>query len=344
MAGKRFLKFFQAVLAQFDSLNESYPLLHKNKVPTRIRVFAMIFSTPIGCAPQSGDILIEYNPLKLKHAQKVFGVDLMQVSPWGIPYPVFHRILLFPSFVMSKRLREIYLCLVARDLILHVCKQDTRLYFYNPYSCIHFVFSGCAMSHSVFLQTNVFPLFMAKDYYCNRAIYQWYSLGKLNWVNSIPEFRMRESDGNKIVFYFTKIDSLKIDKSVLPDQIDFSEEIFLRELAEHIIQAGLVAVEIYLHYSDRESKKRFGNRYLDSCLNYNPGLDNIVKNQVSVSGSSSIGLEISSIIQDHFMLLDEKKMLKGSELISDQYLDINQGVEAISDFLIGKALEDINRG
>lgn len=307
MSIKKLRKYFR--LLGFLDFNYQYL---KNKPPSRLALIKAAFKNKSTIPLNSPKkFLLEYNANKLKAAERVFDVKLIMLNPFNISYSIIFSSLLLLIVPLGKKNREIFFCLIARYNIDCLLPEGSTLYFFNPYACIHWAFSGHSMAHRTYIHTHGYPLFDSTFYTCNKTIRDIYSIPVSNCQIVKPLHQFCNQSSRTIRFYFTKLSRIS------------PVEKYLKTLAEYAIKKSQYDSQIYLHYLDSTLYSPFDKDFLNDCIVNKKSLFNLCHKQISISGSSSVGFEISALIDEHFILYNpiqikpwQKNMVNHSNFIS----------------------------
>lgn len=274
------------------SLSSKYEYL-KRKGPSRLGLVRIILKPGLPLeADLSTRYLLEYNSNKIKVAEELFGVKLVMLNPFTVSYPFAYRLGFLLIIPFGKKYRDILFSVLVRYWIERFLPKKSLLYFYNPYACIHWAFSGCAMAHYAYIHTACYPLFQSKFYACDRTIREIYGIPENVCFEVRPPHNLTNRKLEAIKFYFTKLSR------------NYTQDLFLKSLALHAVKNSSLDVHIYLHYLDDNLEAPFDEKCLNDRVIHEKSLLDLCDNQVSISGASSVGYEVASIIETHFILYE----------------------------------------
>lgn len=273
---------------------------------------------------QSARYLLEYNPNKFSRAEDVFGVPLAMLNPYSAPYPISYRMVFLLIVPFGEKYRDILFALIVRFWVEKFLPKESLLYFVNPYACIHWVFSGHSMAHCSYIHTAAYPLFQTASYACNKTISKIYDIPDNILHDVQPQHRFNDQRSRTVRFYFTKLSR------------KFAEDCFLKALALHTIQSSYFEVQIYLHYLDSNLDSPFDEECLNDCVVHEKSMLNLCHKQISFSGISSVGYELASVVDSHFILYDPRVIKPWQKKFYrlDAFIGINDKVSDVYDRML----------
>lgn len=246
-------------------------------------------SARAGC----GRVLIDYNERKSNDAKSVWGqVDF--VNPYWLRPSFVERILIWLSLTLprhhSKTLRACAMALTVRQRL----GREVDLVVWNPYSIFHHAIIGFNDISSAYLLSPKYPIPRGKTKFIgHRVLKDIYSLKDSEFTATEPKARITSRE-KRVALYFTKL-----------SEQDPREE-RLKEFAFFLIAHG-IPTAIYLHYTDRDRAELSGLRTeLLPSVRREPSIQDISSHQISVSGVSTIGLELLSNDLGHFVCYGER--------------------------------------
>ena len=237
---------------------------------------------------ETGQVLIDYNKNKIKNAKAVWG-DVAFLNPYWLKPSLQERTLILLSFFClsptSKCFRAIGVALTTQKRL----EVGVVRLVWNPYSLFHHaVVKFCHVS-STYLLSPKYPLPKGVTTFIgHRVIGDIYQLD--DKIFTALKFQGKiSSDVQRVAIYLTKL-----------IETDPREERLL-EFAQYLLARG-INVAIYLHYTDRtrESFSELSPLLADRVRREN-SVEDLSAQQISLSGVSTIGLELLSGDVAHFV-------------------------------------------
>jgi len=237
-------------------------------------------------------LLIDYNERKLADASEVWG-DVAFLNPYWLRPTLIERILLGISLFLpantSTPLRAMAIAITVKKRV----SKDAKRVAWNPYSVFHHAIIRLCDVQETYILSPKYPLPESKTSFVgHRVLQEIYSLENSRFRPRQQAIQLASSD-QRVAFYFTKL-----------SESDPREE-RLKEFALFLLKKG-VPIVIYLHYVDRDGPEVQGlNPELVPSVRRAKSIEDISSRQISVSGVSTIGLELLSHDLAHFVCFGE---------------------------------------
>jgi len=237
-------------------------------------------------------LLIDYNERKLADASEVWG-DVAFLNPYWLRPTPSERILLWTSLFLwgntSMTLRAMAVALTVKKRV----SKDAKRVTWNPYSVFHHAIIRLCDVRETYILSPKYPLPESRtNFVGHRVLQEIYSLPDSQFRPIRQGVHITSSD-QRVAFYFTKL-----------SESDPREE-RLKDFASFLLRRSIPIV-IYLHYVDRDDPDVQGlNPELVSSVRQAKSNEDISSQQISVSGVSTIGLELLSHDLAHFVCFGE---------------------------------------
>jgi hypothetical protein len=237
-------------------------------------------------------LLIDYNERKLVDASEVWG-DVAFLNPYWLRPTRIERILLWISLFFwgnaSMTLRALAIAITVKKRV----SKDAKRVAWNPYSVFHHAIIRLCDVHETYILSPKYPLPESKTSFVgHRVLQEIYSLENSQFRSRQQGIEIASAD-QRVAFYFTKL-----------CERDPREE-RLKDFALYLLRRS-VPIVIYLHYVDRDGSEVQGlNPELVPSVRRAKSIEDISSQQISVSGASTIGLELLSHDLAHFVCFGE---------------------------------------
>ena len=237
-------------------------------------------------------LLVDYNERKLVDASEVWG-DVAFLNPYWLRPTLTERILLWVSLFLrgntSTTLRAMAIALTVKKRV----SKDAKRIVWNPYSVFHHAIIRLCDVRETYILSPKFPLPESNTKFVgHRVLQEIYALENSQFESRGKGIEIASSD-QRVAFYFTKL-----------SESDPREE-RLKEFASFLLKKR-VPIVIYLHYVDRDRPEVQGlNPELVPSVRRTKSIEDISSQQISVSGVSTIGLELLSHDLAHFVCFGE---------------------------------------
>lgn len=283
--------------------------VYESGIPSRVGVLRRAFSSNVKgeCSSPLVDAwLADHNPNKLEPSEKCFGVRLRLQDPLALGLKLrFRTMLIFSTFFFGG-LRDSVTALIFA-LNFRARSQGRRVFLWNPYTLLQVAIGEVVTVEGVFhLEASYPPIRNVRTAYGNPL-----ALDILGYPDAQRQVRYQEHRFSRseplLVIYMSQLAWLNeapSEKSLL---------LLARCAARRLEQR----VEIFLHYSDRDSVYRAPADFpelagLDHLIRFDDSLRNLSTRQVSVSALSSIGLDLLASEVNHLVLVGDKNISEGA--------------------------------
>ena len=212
------------------------------------------------------------------------------------PCPAERLGTLLAVLLPPKLFRAMQCTLIAKS-VAGAIPESCTIALWNPYTHIHFAICHLRPIESCFLQTSEYPLPPNVEHFFGcRTAGEAYALSGIEFTATHVPHEIVESLG-EFQICLTQWQAIK--------SRNYRSDIALLEFADYLKDRN-IPVTIYLHYRDRYDPQLdgFPDR-LRHLVSREPVLENVSCSNVSVSGSSSVGLQLASLNESHFFHLDE---------------------------------------
>lgn len=243
-------------------------------------------------------LLIDHNPSKVAHAERVFGRPMTLVNPLTASHRLPWRVLLMLACLLPARPRQVATALIHAGNLRHLVRSDQRVFLWNPYTLLQFAVDEVLGTDAAYHLDASYPALrrVQRAHGCQVAL-DLIGYDHSTQVEALQPWSRKRSEP-VLVVYLSKLD----------------------ELARHASERGLLEavrawrhhtnlpIEIYIHYTDRGAARdaprhsAFFAEFGDLVSESN-SLDQLSSNQVSLSALSTIGLDLLSMDIAHFVMV-----------------------------------------
>ena len=283
--------------------------VYESGIPSRAGVLRRTFSVDVvdNCSGPLVDAwLADHNPNKLEPSEKCFGVRLRLQDPLALELKFRFRIMLICSIVLFGKARDTVTALLFA-LNFRAKSQGRRVFLWNPYTLLQLAIGEVLPVEGVFhLEASYPPIRNVTTAYGNPL-----ALEILGYPDAQRQVRYQEHRFSRseplLVIYLSQLAWLNeapSERSLL----------LLARCAESRLEQR---VEIFLHYSDRDSVFQSPSDFpelvgLEHLIRFDDSLRNLSTRQVSVSALSSIGLDLLASEVNHLVLIGDKNVSEGA--------------------------------
>ena len=240
-------------------------------------------------------LLIDHNGNKLSAAESVWG-PMASINPYEVTPRLGERLVLIVSQLFPDLKRRVIQGMGTAYSVKRVLPLDADLFIWNPTQILHHCLVECLGVEDCMVFNPVVPLPLRTVRYSGRKI--------VREVYGLPEARFNQVDPE-----FSKIRNdprVAIYLSFLPEgpPIVNKAEARLVSFGLHLHDLG-IATKFFFHYRDRNERAKIArfDLPLEMC-DYGVSMDSLSTSQISISGSSTIGLDLCSIEVGHFFCID----------------------------------------
>ena len=235
------------------------------------------------------EVLIDHSAQKAGGTLEMFGVKVPAVNPYECLRGIRWRTILLTCSVLPERPRRVVAAAAFARSLSHQSSHIERTYFWNPGNLTQFALTLCLPRPHVYVLAPEYPPVRNADrVYACQTIHEIQGTPPDRRVNLIRRHRFATNEV-KFVFYMTQL--------VGVTHPEYEEHLVLR-LLDYVVERARVPIEVRAHYHDLEHglPAWFTGRYNNFIVYNEPySLDFISSNQMSFSGSSSIGYELMSL-------------------------------------------------
>lgn len=242
-------------------------------------------------------VLVDSNPNKGAHAERVFGRPMVIVDPVAIRHNLRWRVALLLTCMLPTRARAVVVALVhARNLSGRLMPEQ-RVYLWNPYTLMQFAVSEVLEVEATYHLDASYPRLRAvgQAHGCQVAL-DLLGYAADERVHTLQPWNLTR-DEPVLVVYLSKLDEMQRHRS----------ELRLLDAVRAWRDLTTAPIEIYIHYTDRQTARQeplhaeFFDEFGDLVSDEN-SLDRLSSSQISVSALSTIGLDLLSMDIAHFVM------------------------------------------
>lgn len=262
-------------------------------------------------------VLVDHNRNKLAAAER-YWMNCDFLNPYLIRPCLAERVLILMATLVGRNLR---LSLQAVGIGLSVNKilgRNTTTIIWNPTQVFHHGIAVTATRTECYLKSPIVPLPRNCEKFVGvEAIGEIYGLDRV-------KFRAHEVDHNisskcpRFAIYLTKLD------------VDNAKDRRLLQFAKFLVANGQT-VKIFLHYRDRKLPLHHKVKdFPPGVVSLEESLTSLSSEQISISGSSTVGLEISSILNSHFFCIGSEPDVFGrNRTVTPFYTYLSRKVQVL---------------
>lgn len=251
--------------------------------------------------PQDGSaVLVDHNPRKLSHAERVFGTPLTLVDPLSLRHQWRWRFLLVVTCGLPNRVRVVAASMIHAANLRHYLRSDENVFLWNPYTLLHFAVDELLGAEATYHLSASYPALrrVRVAHGCSVAL-DLLGYDRSKRVETLQPWRFERRDPVLVIYL-----------STLKDVICDAPELSLLRAAREWRDRTVVPIEIFIHYSDRGTALH-DPRYTDffrefgGLVNDRDSLVSSSRQQISLSALSTIGLDLLSMDVAHFVVVPE---------------------------------------
>lgn len=248
-------------------------------------------------------LLVDFNAGKLEPASKIWP-RLKFLNPFDLRPCWVERFLLAVSLLLTDVSRRSLQAIGVATTLRSRLAVGTKVYLWNPYSMFHFAVAELNEVDEISIFTPEYPIpSRVKNVTGPKIIGSIYGLDEEMFV-PLPVAHSFAREDSVLAIYLTK---LEIEKDVWSG---WAEHRQIRRIEDRLVAFGLemsrrgVRTEFFLHYSDRSDA---GLAALPAeaheLVNLGDSLRMLSSRQLSLSGASTIGFQLSSLGIPHAFVL-----------------------------------------
>lgn len=250
---------------------------------------------PVGAA-----LLVDHNPRKLSHAERVFGIALTLIDPLSVRHQWRWRFLLVLACGLPNRVREVATSMIHAANLRHYVRSDEKVMLWNPYTLLHFAVDELLVSEATYHLSASYPALRRARvaHGCSVAL-ELLGYEQSRRVETLQPWSFERRDPVLVIYL-----------STLKDVAGHPSELSLLRATRAWRDKTVVPIEIFIHYSDRDTAEH-DPQYAEFFREFG-GLvsdrDSLVSSsvqQISLSALSTIGLDLLSMDIAHFVVAPE---------------------------------------
>lgn len=239
-------------------------------------------------------VLIDHNVNKLDAAKSVWG-PLAFVNVYEGRPRLVERLALLLGLFLPDRPRRVLQGLGTAHTAKHTLRPDVQLFVWNPTQIIHHCLIDYLGVSDCMIFNPIVPLPRNCQGYSGRPIVRdIYEISTAKFTNVMPAFKTI-NNSPRFSIYMSKLP----DGSTFP----ISSEARIAKFGIHLWQLG-VKTRFFFHYRDRFSMSRIEELgFPIEICDLGQSLTMLSNSQISISASSTIGLDLDAIGAGHFYCL-----------------------------------------
>lgn len=253
-------------------------------------------SPPRACSA----LLVDHNPRKLAHAERVFGIPLVLIDPLNLRHQWRWRFLLVLASGLPNRIRIVATSMIHAANLRHCVPAGQSVFLWNPYTLLQFAVDEMLGSEATYHLSASYPALrhvrVARG--CSVAL-DLLGYDRSQRAETLQPWSFGRRDPVLVVYL-----------STLKDVVDHSCELGLLRAVRAWRDWTVAPIEIFIHYTDRGTAahdpryeqffREFGGLVTDR-----DSLNSSSLEQISLSALSTIGLDLLSIDIAHFVVAPE---------------------------------------
>ena len=250
--------------------------------------------------PAAPVLLIDHNPSKIPHAERVFGSPVTLVNPLTIRHRLRWRSLLAIACLLPFRARGVAMALAHAANLRHYIHPDQEVVLWNPYTLLQFAVDERAGSEAAYHLSASYPALrqVRRAYGCAVAL-EVLGYDKSKRVETLQPWTFQRQDP-ALVIYLSQLDDVPRRDS----------ELSLLAAVRAWREQTLTPIEIFIHYIDRgaavnDPRHRWFFDEFGDLVSDRDSLTSSSRSQISLSALSTIGLDLLSMNIAHFVVAPE---------------------------------------
>ena len=245
-------------------------------------------------------LLIDHNPSKVQHAERVFGSSVSLVNPLALPHRLLWRALLIAACALPGRARSVATTLIHASNLRHHLQPGQKVVLWNPYTLLQFAVDERVGTESAYHLDASYPALrrVKKAHGCSVAL-NLIGYEQSKWVLALQPWSLDRTDP-VLVVYLSKLEEV----------IRHASELTLLEAVRAWRSQTLAPIEIFIHYTDRvtarnDPQHRWFFDEFGELVSDRDSLDSSSTSQISLSALSTIGLDLLSMDIAHFVVVPQ---------------------------------------
>jgi len=245
-------------------------------------------------------LLIDHNPSKVEHAERVFGSAVILANPLDLRHRLRARALLIAACVLPQRARGVATTLIHASNLRYHLQPGQTVVLWNPYTLLQFAVDERVGTESAYHLDASYPALrrVQKAHGCSVAL-DLIGYEQSKWVLALQPWSLDRTDP-VLVVYLSKLEEVTRHVS----------ELSLLDAVRAWKSQTLVPIEIFIHYTDRgtarnDPQHRWFFDEFGEFVSDRDSLESSSTSQVSLSALSTIGLDLLSMDIAHFVVVPQ---------------------------------------
>jgi len=245
-------------------------------------------------------LLIDHNPSKVEHAERVFGSAVILANPLDLRHRLRARALLIAACVLPQRARGVATTLIHASNLRYHLQPGQTVVLWNPYTLLQFAVDERVGTESAYHLDASYPALrrVQKAHGCSVAL-DLIGYEQSKWVLALQPWSLDRTDP-VLVVYLSKLEEVTRHVS----------ELSLLDAVRAWKSQTLVPIEIFIHYTDRgtarnDPQHRWFFDEFGEFVSDRDSLESSSTSQISLSALSTIGLDLLSMDIAHFIVVPQ---------------------------------------
>ena len=242
-------------------------------------------------------LLVDHNPSKVAHAERVFGRPMTLVDPLTASHGLQWRVLLMLACLLPARARQVATALIHAGNLRHLVRSDQRVFLWNPYTLLQFAVDEVLGTEEAYHLSASYPALrrVKQAYGCSVAL-ELLGYDQSRCVEALQPWCFRRSDPVLVIYL-----------SHLNEVFNHGSELSLLAAVRAWRHQTIAPIEIFIHYIDR-GRAAYDHRHAEFFREFGDLVsdrDSLVSSstgQISLSALSTIGLDLLSMEIAHFVV------------------------------------------
>lgn len=250
--------------------------------------------------PAGAMLLVDHNPSKVQHAERVFGSAVTLVNPLDLRHRLRARALLIAACVLPQRARGVATTLIHASNLRYHLQPGQTVVLWNPYTLLQFAVDERVGTDSAYHLNASYPALrrVQKAHGCSVAL-DLIGYEQSKWVLALQPWSLDRTDPVLVVYL-----------SQLEEVTRHVSELSLLDAVRAWKSETLVPIEIFIHYTDRgtarnDPQHRWFFDEFGEFVSDQDSLESSSTSQISLSALSTIGLDLLSMDIAHFVVAPE---------------------------------------
>ena len=250
--------------------------------------------------PAGAMLLVDHNPSKVQHAERVFGSAVTLVNPLALAHRLHLRALLIGACALPGRARGIATSLIHACNFRHHVQPGQTIVLWNPYTLLQFAVDERVGAESAYHLDASYPALrrVQSAYGCSVAL-DLIGYKESKHVMALQPWSFDRSEP-VLVVYLSKLDEM----------IRHASELTLLDAVRAWRNHTVAPIEIFIHYTDRGTAvndPRYGWFFdeFGDLVSDRDSLESSSRSQISLSALSTIGLDLLSMDIAHFVVVPD---------------------------------------